>query len=277
MGIYYATVTAIYGLQDLQLLDFPLAHKNFVYICIILFVVLDWRSARSITRKISRTCIFLRKTDSNLSIQKTENMLESAESRCDWLWCASRNVDWATKCKRKRCDACDECDVDGIPRSVFSYARTYVCSTLSPQRDWILHCCHAVFPLHASHVRAGNVQETVTTEILTTVATKSSTKSDDTNSAATVPIGKTAPATTLSTIPVPTTPATTFGTDASTINRATTKSARKEESCANKLDKLSTQQCKSLLAKGLCKDFVDQCESTCNGCCLNKRNKLSLS
>merc|ERR1719231_2185233 len=43
------------------------------------------------------------------SVPKAKRMLESTESRCDWLWCASRNVEWAIKCKRKRCDACEEC------------------------------------------------------------------------------------------------------------------------------------------------------------------------
>jgi len=40
---------------------------------------------------------------------------------------------------------------------------------------------------------------------------------------------------------------------------------------------LSKQQCQHVLENGLCKDFADQCENTCTGCCSNKRNKLSTS
>lgn len=46
----------------------------------------------------------------------------------------------------------------------------------------------------------------------------------------------------------------------------TTASLSTEHSCAGKSNKRPLQQCKHVLISGLCNDFADQCESSCNGC-----------
>jgi len=178
----------------------------------------------------------------------------TAEGRCDWLWCASRENEWQNKCKWKRCVACSECDGQehaGKATTAIMGLRSKVTTKSTTKSVYI------------DTITTVGIATTAPALTLTVTADITNTPNAETSTTKIFVPKKSS--STLATNAIFTTTLTTKTASSETI-LVTTVSSSTEQSCAGKSNKRSLQQCKHVLVSGLCNDYADQCESTCNGC-----------